>query len=70
MFGFEGFAIFVIVVALFAVITLLLGVKTVPQGYGYTVERWGTPITTGTGANLSSMTLRQSDIIIQLWPYW
>ena len=41
MFGFEGFAIFVIVVALFAVITLFLGVKTVPQGYGYTVERWG-----------------------------
>jgi len=41
MFGVEGFAIFVIVVAVFAVITLFLGVKTVPQGYEYTVERWG-----------------------------
>jgi len=41
MFGIEGFAIFVVVVAVFAVVILFLGVKTVPQGYGYTVERWG-----------------------------
>ena len=39
--GIEGFAIFVIVVAILAVITLFLGVKTVPQGHEYTVERWG-----------------------------
>jgi len=41
MSGIEGFAIFVVVAAVFAVITLFLGVKTVPQGYEYTVERWG-----------------------------
>jgi len=41
MSGIEGFAIFVVVVAVFAVITLFLGVKTVPQGYEYTVERFG-----------------------------
>jgi regulator of protease activity HflC (stomatin/prohibitin superfamily) len=41
MSGIEGFAIFVVVVALFAIITLFLGVKTVPQGYEYTVERFG-----------------------------
>jgi regulator of protease activity HflC (stomatin/prohibitin superfamily) len=36
-----GFGIFAIVLAILAIITLFLGVKTVPQGYEYTVERWG-----------------------------
>ncbi len=38
---FSGFDIFVIVVVLLAIITLGLGVKTVPQGYNWTVERFG-----------------------------
>ena len=36
-----GFDIFVIVVVLLFVVTILAGVKTVPQGYHYTVERFG-----------------------------
>jgi regulator of protease activity HflC (stomatin/prohibitin superfamily) len=37
----SGFAIFAIVLVLFAVVTLIAGVKQVPQGYNYTVERFG-----------------------------
>jgi regulator of protease activity HflC (stomatin/prohibitin superfamily) len=37
----DGSGILVIVLALLAVITLYLGVKTVPQGYNWTVERFG-----------------------------
>ena len=36
-----GFDIFTIVIVLLAVLTLYLGVKTVPQGYTWTVERFG-----------------------------
>ena len=36
-----GFDIFVIVVVLLIVATIVAGVKTVPQGYNYTVERFG-----------------------------
>jgi len=36
-----GFDIFVLVVVLLFVATILAGVKTVPQGYHYTVERFG-----------------------------
>src|SRR5215472_4223055 len=36
-----GFDIFTIVIVLLAVLTLYLGVKTVPQGYSWTVERFG-----------------------------
>jgi regulator of protease activity HflC (stomatin/prohibitin superfamily) len=39
MFG--GYNIFVLIVVLLAVLTLFLGVKTVPQGYNWTVERFG-----------------------------
>ena len=35
------FAIFVIVVLLFAVMLVFMGVKTVPQGFEFTVERFG-----------------------------
>ncbi len=38
MFSFGSFAI---ALAVFAIVVLFLGVKTVPQGYEYTVERWG-----------------------------
>lgn len=37
----EGVSLFVLVVAGFAILLLLLGVKTVPQGMEYTVERFG-----------------------------
>ncbi|UEM05296.1 SPFH/Band 7/PHB domain protein [Skermanella rosea] len=37
----NGFSLFVIAVVAFAVITVLLGVKTVPQGQEFTVERFG-----------------------------
>ncbi len=38
MFGFE---IFVIVVVLLVILTIIAGIKIVPQGYNYTVERFG-----------------------------
>jgi len=37
----EGFSVFVIGFAVFAVILIFLGVKSVPQGMEYTVERFG-----------------------------
>lgn len=39
--GLSGFGLFVIVFVILAVVTLFAGVKTVPQGYNYTVERFG-----------------------------
>ena len=38
MFEFGAFAI---AFAVLAVIILIMGIKTVPQGYEYTVQRWG-----------------------------
>ena len=37
----EGFGIVAIIVALFVIITVLMGVRQVPQGHNYTVERFG-----------------------------
>ena len=37
---FTGFDIFLIVVAVLAILTVVSGVKTVPQGYSWTVERF------------------------------
>jgi len=37
----EGATIFALVVVAFVVITALMGVRQVPQGYNYTVERFG-----------------------------
>jgi regulator of protease activity HflC (stomatin/prohibitin superfamily) len=39
MFG--GFDVFVVIVVVLAIITVFLAVKTVPQGYNWTVERFG-----------------------------
>jgi regulator of protease activity HflC (stomatin/prohibitin superfamily) len=39
--GFSGYDIFVLIVVFLAILTLFLGVKTVPQGYNWTVERFG-----------------------------
>ena len=36
-----GFDVFVIAFVILIVITIALGVRTVPQGYAYTVERFG-----------------------------
>ena len=36
-----GYDIFVLIVVFLAILTLILGVKTVPQGYNWTVERFG-----------------------------
>src|SRR5262249_60054784 len=36
-----GFDIFVLIIVALAVVTLFAGVKTVPQGYNWTVERFG-----------------------------
>ena len=36
-----GFSIVAIVIALFVLVTVLMGVRQVPQGYNYTVERFG-----------------------------
>jgi len=37
----SGFSIFVVVLVMLVVITIAFLVKTVPQGYNYTVERFG-----------------------------
>ncbi len=37
----DGFSIFVVVLLVLAVATILMGVKSVPQGYEWTVERFG-----------------------------
>ena len=36
-----GYDIFVLIIVFLAILTLMLGVKTVPQGYNWTVERFG-----------------------------
>jgi regulator of protease activity HflC (stomatin/prohibitin superfamily) len=37
----EGFSVVAIVIVLFVLVTVLMGVRQVPQGYNYTVERFG-----------------------------
>ena len=37
----SGFDIFAIVLVLLVIVTLVAGVKTVPQGYDWTIERFG-----------------------------
>ena len=39
--GFSGFGLFVIAFVILAAVTIFAGVKTVPQGYNFTVERFG-----------------------------
>lgn len=39
--SFGGFDVFIIILVLLAILTVFLGVKTVPQGYNWTVERFG-----------------------------
>ena len=64
----SGFDIVVVVVVLLAILVFFAGVKTVPQGYNWTVERFGrytrtlkpglnviTPFVEGVGAKLSMM---------------
>ncbi len=41
-----GFGIFVIVVAVLAIVLVVMAIRTVPQGNEYTVERWGRYIKT------------------------
>jgi regulator of protease activity HflC (stomatin/prohibitin superfamily) len=41
MFGFSGFDIFAMVLAALVIFTLFAGIKTVTQGYEWTVERFG-----------------------------
>ena len=36
-----GFSIFALVVLALAIITVIAGVKVIPQGYEWTVERFG-----------------------------
>ena len=36
-----GFDVFVVAFVILVVVTIALGVRTVPQGYAYTVERFG-----------------------------
>jgi regulator of protease activity HflC (stomatin/prohibitin superfamily) len=40
-FAISGFAMFVLVLVVLAVVTVFLGVKQIPQGHEYTVERFG-----------------------------
>jgi regulator of protease activity HflC (stomatin/prohibitin superfamily) len=42
----SGFGIFAIAIVIFVVATLLMGVRQVPQGFAYTVERFGKYYTT------------------------
>lgn len=51
--GLSGFGIFVIVLALLTIVTIAALVKTVPQGFNYTIERFGRYARTlGPGLNL------------------
>ena len=65
---FTAFSIFVVAALIFAVVIVFAGVKTVPQGYEYTIERFGrytrtlrpglhliTPIVDQIGAKLNMM---------------
>ncbi len=65
---FTAFSIFVVAALIFAVVIVFAGVKTVPQGYEYTVERFGrytrtlrpglhliTPVVDRIGAKLNMM---------------
>ena len=65
---FTAFSIFVVAALIFAVVIVFAGVKTVPQGYEYTVERFGrytrtlrpglhliTPVVDQIGAKLNMM---------------
>jgi regulator of protease activity HflC (stomatin/prohibitin superfamily) len=36
-----GFSVFAILIALFVIVTIMMGIRQVPQGYNYTVERFG-----------------------------
>jgi regulator of protease activity HflC (stomatin/prohibitin superfamily) len=45
-FGLDGFSIALIAVGVLAILVLFAGVKTVPQGYNYTIERFGRYIRT------------------------
>ena len=36
-----GFDVFIVILVLLAILVLFAGVKTVPQGYAWTVERFG-----------------------------
>ena len=40
-FAISGFSIFVIAVVVLAIVVILMGMKAVPQGMEYTVERFG-----------------------------
>src|SRR6201988_4435469 len=49
----SGFEIFVIALALLVIVTLFAGVKTVPQGYDWTIDRFGKyPRTLAPGLNI------------------
>ncbi len=37
----EGFSVFAVLIALFVIVTIMMGIRQVPQGYNYTVERFG-----------------------------
>ena len=37
----SGFDVFAIVLVLLVIVTLFAGIKTVPQGYDWTIERFG-----------------------------
>jgi len=36
-----GFSVFAIILVLFVLITIMMGIRQVPQGFNYTVERFG-----------------------------
>jgi regulator of protease activity HflC (stomatin/prohibitin superfamily) len=53
MFGLDGMSLALLAVGVLAVLVLFAGVKTVPQGYNYTIERFGRYIRTLTpGLNI------------------
>ena len=64
----DGFSLFVVIFLGFVVVLMFMGIKTVPQGQEYTVERWGrytrslnpgfnwiTPIMDSVGAKMNMM---------------
>ncbi len=64
-----GFTILVIALLVFAVVTVAFAVKAVPQGYEYTVERFGRYTTTlGPGLHIITPLLDRLGVKITTLP--
>jgi regulator of protease activity HflC (stomatin/prohibitin superfamily) len=71
---FEGFGVFVLVVVAVVVFYLLRAIRMVPQGYNYTVERFGKYVRTcsrasGSLCRSSTRSARKQNMMEQVIPF-